>query len=237
MALACAGRYESDRHLAGLIALVVVRGARALWRRPRRRRVGSAAPRPAARARSSKPPERRVFLLGLRRRGTPGQFANRVSDPSSGLYRRFLSLREYRKRFSPPGPSADAYGATSPPGVACEEGGAELGQVAGPGGTDPGGRAADLLRRGRRGADPSASARHRPCAERFAGSQPGRSTRSAATRLLARPSSERRRPAPLRGATARSRRAPSLQTSCPPPTEWISCAPAASMAPEFASQR
>ena len=55
----------------------------------------------SAPTRVSKPSKRRVFLLGLRQRGKPGQFARRVSDPSSERYRHFLSLRQYRKRFSP----------------------------------------------------------------------------------------------------------------------------------------
>jgi subtilase family serine protease len=55
---------------------------------------------PASR-RVSKPAERRVFLLGLRQRGNPGQFASQVSNPASALYRRFLSLAQYQNRFSP----------------------------------------------------------------------------------------------------------------------------------------
>ena len=55
----------------------------------------------AAPARVSKPLARRVFLLGLRQRGNPGTFARLFSDPSSPLYRRFLSLQQYQKRFSP----------------------------------------------------------------------------------------------------------------------------------------
>jgi hypothetical protein len=51
--------------------------------------------------RVSTPPERRVFLLGLRQRGNPGQFASQVSNPASPLYRRFLSLGQYQNRFSP----------------------------------------------------------------------------------------------------------------------------------------
>jgi kumamolisin len=41
-----------------------------------------------------------VFLLGLRQRGSPGQLASAVSDPSAPQYRRFLSLRQYQARFS-----------------------------------------------------------------------------------------------------------------------------------------
>jgi hypothetical protein len=47
------------------------------------------------------PPQARIFLLGSRQRGTPARFPMRVSDPSSGSYRRFLSLRGYRQRFAP----------------------------------------------------------------------------------------------------------------------------------------
>jgi kumamolisin len=50
----------------------------------------------------STPPQRRVFLLGLRQRGNPGRLATQVSDPASSRYRRFLSLRQYQVRFSPP---------------------------------------------------------------------------------------------------------------------------------------
>ena len=49
---------------------------------------------------AAKPAERQVFLLGLRQRGKPGELASQVSDPASPSYRRFLSNREYRKRFS-----------------------------------------------------------------------------------------------------------------------------------------
>jgi subtilase family serine protease len=42
-----------------------------------------------------------VFLLGLRQRGNPGQFASQVSNPASPVYRRFLSLAQYQNRFSP----------------------------------------------------------------------------------------------------------------------------------------
>ncbi len=41
-----------------------------------------------------------MFLLGLRQRGQPRRFASAVSNPSSARYRRFLSPRQYRKRFS-----------------------------------------------------------------------------------------------------------------------------------------
>jgi subtilase family serine protease len=101
------GRYESDRHLAGLTALVACAVVALCGADRAVPSSGSASASDGSRSgaaptRASNPPKRRVFLLGLRRPGTPGQFANRVSDPSSGLYRRFLSLREYRKRFSPP---------------------------------------------------------------------------------------------------------------------------------------
>jgi kumamolisin len=52
-------------------------------------------------ARASVPPQRRVVLLGLRQRGNPGRLATQVSNPSSPLYRHFVSLREYRRRFAP----------------------------------------------------------------------------------------------------------------------------------------
>ena len=54
---------------------------------------------------AAKPAERRVFLLGLRQRGKPGELARQVSDPASPSYRRFLSNREYRKRFSAASPT------------------------------------------------------------------------------------------------------------------------------------
>ena len=55
----------------------------------------------AAQSSRSSPPQRRVFLLGLRQRGTPARLASQVSDPSSPSYRDFLTLRQYRKRFAP----------------------------------------------------------------------------------------------------------------------------------------
>ena len=55
----------------------------------------------AAQSSGSSPPQRRVFLLGLRQRGTPARLASQVSDPSSPSYRDFLTLRQYRKRFAP----------------------------------------------------------------------------------------------------------------------------------------
>jgi subtilase family serine protease len=54
-----------------------------------------------AQAAPSKPPERRVVLLGLRQRGEPSRFARLVSNPYSPQYGRFLSLAQYRQRFAP----------------------------------------------------------------------------------------------------------------------------------------
>jgi kumamolisin len=93
-------RDESHRHLAGWIVFIVCAaivlvgsdGAIASPGSPTANDTGT---------RASNPPQRRVFLLGLRRPGKPGQFATRVSNPSSPRYREFLSLRQYRKRFSP----------------------------------------------------------------------------------------------------------------------------------------
>ena len=53
-------------------------------------------------AQTAKPPERRVFLLGLRQRGDSLRFASLVSNPTSPSYRQFLSPRAFRARFSPP---------------------------------------------------------------------------------------------------------------------------------------
>jgi subtilase family serine protease len=50
--------------------------------------------------RAANPPQRRVVLLGLPQRGNPSTFATQVSNPSSPLYRRFLSLRQYDQRFA-----------------------------------------------------------------------------------------------------------------------------------------
>ena len=55
----------------------------------------------AARAHGASSAQRRVVLLGIRQRGNPATLASQVSDPSSRWYRRFLSLRQYRSRFSP----------------------------------------------------------------------------------------------------------------------------------------
>jgi subtilase family serine protease len=54
-----------------------------------------------AQAAPSKPPERRVVLLGLRQRGEPSRFARLVSNPYSPQYGQFLSLGQYRQRFAP----------------------------------------------------------------------------------------------------------------------------------------
>jgi subtilase family serine protease len=48
----------------------------------------------------SSPPQRRVVLLGLPQRGNPSAFATQASNPSSPRYRRFLSLRQYDRRFA-----------------------------------------------------------------------------------------------------------------------------------------
>jgi subtilase family serine protease len=63
--------------------------------------VAASEEAPAEGAQTSKPPERRVFLLGLRQRGEPSRFARLVSNPYSPQYGRFLSLGEYRQRFAP----------------------------------------------------------------------------------------------------------------------------------------
>jgi subtilase family serine protease len=55
----------------------------------------------AAPVRGGRLAERRVVLLGLHQRGNPVKIANEVSNPSSRLYRRFLTLRQYRQRFAP----------------------------------------------------------------------------------------------------------------------------------------
>ena len=54
----------------------------------------------AAPMRASNPPQRRVVLLALPQRGNPNRFAVQVSNPSSPLYRRFLSLGQYDQRFA-----------------------------------------------------------------------------------------------------------------------------------------
>jgi subtilase family serine protease len=54
----------------------------------------------AAPLRPAQPPQRRVVLLGLPQRGNPTRFATQVSNPSSPLYRRFLSLPQYDRRFA-----------------------------------------------------------------------------------------------------------------------------------------
>src|SRR5918995_2578089 len=55
----------------------------------------------AAGSQTAKPPERRVFLLGLRQRGDSLRFATLVSNPASPSYRRFLTPSAFRARFSP----------------------------------------------------------------------------------------------------------------------------------------
>jgi subtilase family serine protease len=97
---------ESDRHLAGRIAVVMCAGLALAATDAAVTSSSSASASDDSRAtraptRVSKPPKRRVFLLGLRQRGKPHQFASRVSNPSSQRYREFLTVRQYRKRFSP----------------------------------------------------------------------------------------------------------------------------------------
>jgi subtilase family serine protease len=97
---------ESDRRLAGRIAVVMCAALVLAATDGAVSASGSVSasdsPRvTSAPTRVSKPATRRVFVLGLRQRGKAGLLARRVSDPSSGRYRHFLSLRQYRKRFSP----------------------------------------------------------------------------------------------------------------------------------------
>jgi subtilase family serine protease len=97
---------ESDRRLAGRIAVVLCAALALAATDGVASSSGSASASDDSRATSaptrvSKPSKRRVFLLGLRHRGKPSRLARRVSDPSSERYRHFLSLRQYRKRFSP----------------------------------------------------------------------------------------------------------------------------------------
>jgi subtilase family serine protease len=97
---------ESDRRLAGRIAVVLCAALALAATDGVASSSGSASASDDSRATSaptrvSKPSKRRVFLLGLRQRGKPSRLARRVSDPSSERYRHFLSLRQYRKRFSP----------------------------------------------------------------------------------------------------------------------------------------
>ena len=49
---------------------------------------------------SAKQPMRRAFLVSLPQRGNPVNLATQVSNPSSRLYRRFLTVRQYQQRFS-----------------------------------------------------------------------------------------------------------------------------------------
>src|SRR5262245_62037125 len=58
----------------------------------------SAQPSSAAASASKK--QFRVVLLGLRERGKLGQFVGRVSNPASSSYRQFLTLGQFRQRFS-----------------------------------------------------------------------------------------------------------------------------------------
>jgi subtilase family serine protease len=97
---------ESDRRLAGRIAVVLCAALALGFADGAVAASRSASASGGSRAtpgwtRVSKPAERRVFLLGLRQRGNPGQFASQVSNPASPLYRRFLSLGQYQNRFSP----------------------------------------------------------------------------------------------------------------------------------------
>jgi subtilase family serine protease len=97
---------ESDRRLAGRIAVVLCAALALAATDGVASSSGSASASDDSRATSaptrvSKPSKRRVFLLGLRHRGKPSRLARRVSDPSSERYRHFLSLRQYRNRFSP----------------------------------------------------------------------------------------------------------------------------------------
>jgi subtilase family serine protease len=96
---------ESDRRLGGWIGVatcaallfaatdVAVASPASAW-------AGGGLGATVTRTRASTPPMRRVFLLGLRQRGRPAQFASQVSNPSSRSYRHFLSLRQYQRRFS-----------------------------------------------------------------------------------------------------------------------------------------
>ena len=98
------GLHECDRRRAGLVALVVCTAlaiAAMGGAAEGSASAGDDSRAASASAQGAKAPKRRVFLLGLRPRGRPSVFARRVSNPSSARYRRFLSLRQYRKRFSP----------------------------------------------------------------------------------------------------------------------------------------
>ncbi len=95
---------ESDGRLARRIAVVVC-AALALATDGAVASSGSASATVGVRsataaAQVSKPAQRRVVVLGLSQRGNPGKFASAVSNPSSRLYRHFLSLSQYRKRFA-----------------------------------------------------------------------------------------------------------------------------------------
>jgi subtilase family serine protease len=101
-----ASRDESDRRRAAWIAAIIcaalalvasTEGSVASAASTSAKVDSGATPAPA---RALKAAKRRVFVLGLRQRGKPVQFASQVSDPSSPRYGQFLSSREYRKRFS-----------------------------------------------------------------------------------------------------------------------------------------
>jgi kumamolisin len=97
---------ESDRRLAGWIAVVMCAALAFAATDGAVASARSVSPRDASHTTSasphaSRPSERRVVLLGLGQRGNPGRFASQVSDPASRLYRHFLSLRQYQQRFSP----------------------------------------------------------------------------------------------------------------------------------------
>jgi subtilase family serine protease len=80
--------YASGRRLTGRIAAVALSVALVL------------AVAGADVAAAASPSYRRPFLLGLRQRGNSAQLASQVSNPGSGSYRRFLSLRQYQSRFA-----------------------------------------------------------------------------------------------------------------------------------------
>lgn len=97
---------EADRRMAGRIVVVMfaalaVAATDGAFASSKSASASDRSHATAAPARLSKSSEARVFLLGLRQRGNPGKFASEVSDPSSPLYRQFLSLRQYQERFSP----------------------------------------------------------------------------------------------------------------------------------------
>ncbi len=94
-----------DRRLAGRIAVIIgaalaLAATDAAVAASSASRVTGRAGVAMPRARVAKPPQRRAFLLGLRQRGNPGRLASQVSNPASPLYRHFLSVSQYQKRFS-----------------------------------------------------------------------------------------------------------------------------------------